>query len=186
MPTLMHDHTYRMGICWQNTAYNQPPHLGYYLPDAMLPHFDNEERYAISAVAGQPVDFQCHAVYTTGIIVAGCQMPDGTKKSYSLPEGLTQHFDKDTKAWTLTGTLAEEGTYMLMMQLTGVNKEKAVDTLIVNVSRESSDIEYIKVEPTRRQKAAAAAYDLLGRRVDARPLRSKKRVVVGKGYKTIE
>ena len=22
-----------MGICWQNTAYNQPPHLGYYLPD---------------------------------------------------------------------------------------------------------------------------------------------------------
>jgi len=33
VPTLMHDHTYRMGICWQNTAYNQPPHLGYYLPD---------------------------------------------------------------------------------------------------------------------------------------------------------
>ena len=29
VPTLMHDHTYRMGIC----AYNQPPHLGYYLPD---------------------------------------------------------------------------------------------------------------------------------------------------------
>jgi hypothetical protein len=22
-----------MGICWQNVAYNQPPHLGYYLPD---------------------------------------------------------------------------------------------------------------------------------------------------------
>ena len=33
VPTLMHDHTYRMGICWQNVAYNQPPHLGYYLPD---------------------------------------------------------------------------------------------------------------------------------------------------------
>ena len=33
VPTLMHDHTYRMGIAWQNTAYNQPPHLGYYLPD---------------------------------------------------------------------------------------------------------------------------------------------------------
>lgn len=29
----MHDHVYRMGIAWQNTAYNQPPHLGYYLPD---------------------------------------------------------------------------------------------------------------------------------------------------------
>ena len=29
----MHDHVYRMGIAWQNCAYNQPPHLGYYLPD---------------------------------------------------------------------------------------------------------------------------------------------------------
>ena len=33
LPTLMHDHTYRMGVAWQNTAYNQPPHLGYYLPE---------------------------------------------------------------------------------------------------------------------------------------------------------
>ncbi len=33
VPTLMHDHIYRMGIVWQNCAYNQPPHLGYYLPD---------------------------------------------------------------------------------------------------------------------------------------------------------
>ena len=31
--TLMHDATYRVSIAWQNTAYNQPPHVGYYLPD---------------------------------------------------------------------------------------------------------------------------------------------------------
>ena len=31
--TLMHDATYRVAIAWQNTAYNQPPHVGYYLPD---------------------------------------------------------------------------------------------------------------------------------------------------------
>lgn len=31
--TLMHDAVYRTAIAWQNTAYNQPPHLGYYLPD---------------------------------------------------------------------------------------------------------------------------------------------------------
>jgi rhamnogalacturonan endolyase len=29
LPTLMSDHIYRMGIAWQNVAYNQPPHLGY-------------------------------------------------------------------------------------------------------------------------------------------------------------
>lgn len=31
VPCLMQDHNYRMAIAWQNTAYNQPPHLGYYL-----------------------------------------------------------------------------------------------------------------------------------------------------------
>lgn len=31
--TLMHDAVYRMGVAWQNTAYNQPPYLSYYLPD---------------------------------------------------------------------------------------------------------------------------------------------------------
>ena len=33
VPTWMHDHIYRMGVAWQNVGYNQPPHLGYYLPD---------------------------------------------------------------------------------------------------------------------------------------------------------
>ena len=33
VPMLMHDHVYRLGVAWQNVAYNQPPHLGYYLPD---------------------------------------------------------------------------------------------------------------------------------------------------------
>ncbi|WP_018933134.1 FIMAH domain-containing protein [Gracilibacillus lacisalsi] len=31
LPTLMHDSVYRMGIAWQNTTYNQPPHISYYL-----------------------------------------------------------------------------------------------------------------------------------------------------------
>lgn len=33
--TLMHDAVYRMGIAWQNTAYNQPPHLGFYIGDGI-------------------------------------------------------------------------------------------------------------------------------------------------------
>lgn len=32
--TLMHDPVYRLGVAWQNTAYNQPPHTGFYIgPD---------------------------------------------------------------------------------------------------------------------------------------------------------
>jgi rhamnogalacturonan endolyase len=35
MPALMHDPVYRLGVAWQNVVYNQPPHLGFYLPDRM-------------------------------------------------------------------------------------------------------------------------------------------------------
>jgi rhamnogalacturonan endolyase len=30
-PTLMHDPHYRLSVAWQNVAYNQPPHTGFYL-----------------------------------------------------------------------------------------------------------------------------------------------------------
>ncbi len=33
--TLMHDPQYRLSIAWQNVAYNQPPHTGYYLSVGM-------------------------------------------------------------------------------------------------------------------------------------------------------
>ncbi|MEU4593744.1 cellulose binding domain-containing protein [Micromonospora aurantiaca (nom. illeg.)] len=35
LPTLMHDPQYRVAVAWQNTAYNQPPHPGFYLGDGM-------------------------------------------------------------------------------------------------------------------------------------------------------
>ena len=53
VPTLMHDHTYRMGVCWQNTAYNQPPHLGYFLPDYIAGKLPNGIQ---SIAAQQPAD----------------------------------------------------------------------------------------------------------------------------------
>ncbi|MBC9719335.1 rhamnogalacturonan lyase [Streptomyces sp. TRM66268-LWL] len=31
LPTLMHDPVYRLGVAWQNTGYNQPPQVSYYL-----------------------------------------------------------------------------------------------------------------------------------------------------------
>jgi hypothetical protein len=33
--TLMHDPQYRVAIAWQNTGYNQPPHVSYFLGDGM-------------------------------------------------------------------------------------------------------------------------------------------------------
>ena len=37
LPTLLHDQTYRVAIAWQNTAYNQPPHTGFFLGDGFTP-----------------------------------------------------------------------------------------------------------------------------------------------------
>ena len=53
VPTLMHDHVYRMGICWQNVAYNQPPHLGYYLPD-YIESFQGVDATGIQEVQSAP------------------------------------------------------------------------------------------------------------------------------------
>ncbi|QDY09725.1 rhamnogalacturonan lyase [Micromonospora sp. HM134] len=33
--TLMHDAQYRVAVAWQNTAYNQPPHPGFFIGDGM-------------------------------------------------------------------------------------------------------------------------------------------------------
>ncbi|PXY42246.1 hypothetical protein DMB65_03180 [Flavobacterium cheongpyeongense] len=37
IPTLMHDPQYRTAIAWQNSAYNQPPHPGFFLGYDMAP-----------------------------------------------------------------------------------------------------------------------------------------------------
>ena len=37
MPTLMHDPVYRLGVAWQNTAYNQPPHTSFFLGETAPP-----------------------------------------------------------------------------------------------------------------------------------------------------
>jgi len=35
LPTLMQDRVYRLGVAWQNVAYNQPPHTSYFLGTGM-------------------------------------------------------------------------------------------------------------------------------------------------------
>jgi rhamnogalacturonan endolyase len=75
VPTLMHDHVYRMGVAWQNVAYNQPPHLGYYLPDYIESfqginptgihdiHSEDTRDTQYYNLMGTPVDNPSHGVY---------------------------------------------------------------------------------------------------------------------------
>jgi rhamnogalacturonan endolyase len=41
--TFMHDPVYRLGVAWQNVAYNQPPHTSFYIGEEMSP----QPRYKI-------------------------------------------------------------------------------------------------------------------------------------------
>ena len=89
VPTLMHDHTYRMGIAWQNTAYNQPPHLGYYLPDYINSKIDTgihevsskieEGRMAYYDLNGRPVNDN-----HKGLVIMRVIMPDGSIQTRKL------------------------------------------------------------------------------------------------------
>ena len=83
VPTLMHDHVYRMGVAWQNTAYNQPPHLGYYLPDYINGKIDTgikdvrweieDGREGIFDLSGRPINGR-----HKGIAIKRVILPDGS------------------------------------------------------------------------------------------------------------
>lgn len=54
VPCLMQDHHYRMATVWQTTAYNQPPHLSYYLPD-YIDYLDQKEAGLQTPVSASPI-----------------------------------------------------------------------------------------------------------------------------------
>jgi rhamnogalacturonan endolyase len=45
--TLMHDPVYRLGVAWQNVAYNQPAHPGFFLGEGMKQDVQGSEQQAI-------------------------------------------------------------------------------------------------------------------------------------------
>ncbi len=52
--TLMHDPVYRLGVAWQNTSYNQPPHLGFYIGDG-VENVEQPDIYTVKAATPTPV-----------------------------------------------------------------------------------------------------------------------------------
>jgi len=81
VPTLMHDHLYRMGIAWQNVGYNQPPHLGYYLPD-YIESFRGVEPTGIVELTSDTDEPQ-GPVYTLG----GIRVTDASQKGIYIQNG---------------------------------------------------------------------------------------------------
>ena len=161
MPTLMHDHTYRMGICWQNVAYNQPPHLGYYLPDAMLPSMQQKE---FTVNMGEETEVIVPLRYTKSLSIKASFMPDGTRKAASLVEDMTRITDSTYKTFRVKITAQQVGDYSIALALTDLDgsSTKVNDTIVIHSINTTGieQIEHVATEPQQPE----LIFDLQGRR----------------------
>lgn len=125
VPCLMQDHNYRMAIAWQNVAYNQPPHLGYYLAD----RFSNAPRISVkSGSMKQLIEVGDAIQEITGQAIAA-----NTLVAEGLPEGVTLDFNDNTGIFTISGVPAEIGSYELTLVATGEEGAEAKLTGTIDV-----------------------------------------------------
>lgn len=103
VPCLMQDHNYRMAIAWQNTGYNQPPHLGYYLPDRM-------STTPVITITGGEATQSVELGYSIAP-VSGTFAKATTITAQGLPEGVEFTVDEAMRTFTLSGTPVAAGVY---------------------------------------------------------------------------
>ena len=119
VPTLMHDHTYRMAVAWQNVAYNQPPHLGYYLPDRFAPRIGLTEGSPLEQTIVLGEEMQPVSIWydqnTSSVAVDSTYTPDSKRRG--LPTALfTRTMDYDQRMMTLTGLPTQVGDYAIVVK----------------------------------------------------------------------
>jgi rhamnogalacturonan endolyase len=167
VPTLMHDHVYRLSVAWQNVGYNQPPHLGYYLPDFVATRFElvgiGEKEQSI--VLGQAIsDIVCRMKNCTTAILQFVYRDGERIKSYAAPDGMTFKSDAATHVFTLSGTPTEVGDYEFIVKSSGdFSGTSITDTLRLHVTAADAitDITHAR----RPAPDAQCVYDLQGRRI---------------------
>lgn len=108
LTTLMHDSQYRLGIAWQNVAYNQPPHTSYYIGSAALATDEsgNTLNYLAPAVPYTKVTYEAPAmVYVSDITLSDANIrvekgKTATINASVVPENAT----KKGIIWTSSDT----------------------------------------------------------------------------------
>jgi rhamnogalacturonan endolyase len=132
--TLMHDVVYREAIAWQNTAYNQPPHTSYYLPDMVenlktpVIYTVGDNEYVVSPDAvltktgsgkekqtvtvGESIkSFGYDYLFCTGVKVEG------------LPSGVSAKVDSAAQTVKISGTPKKSGTFKFKVTTVGSKAE---------------------------------------------------------------
>ncbi len=122
VPCLMQDHNYRMAIAWQNVAYNQPPHLGYYLPD----RFSNDARLVVTAGRlDQSVEVGYAITAIEGTITNADKM-----SATGLPEGVDLNFDAAAGTFTVSGTPTAAGKFSFKLIADGEDSQATLEGVI--------------------------------------------------------
>ena len=169
VPTLMHDHVYRMGVAWQNVAYNQPPHLGYYLPDSVAARFvpvegQKEQTVELGSDMQKVV---CRLKNCTGAMFYQAYLDGKRISSFSAPTGFTFEQNREEGTFSMSGTPQETGTYEFIINSSGSYDDVNIsDTIRVNVVN-TSGIE--SVENSGLIEKASMIYAPDGRKVYGNP-----------------
>ena len=185
VPTLMHDHTYRMGIAWQNVAYNQPPHLGYYLPDRYAPHVELvEESPAEQTVQlGEPMQpvTVSYDANTSSLVVDSTYTPTEHRRGLLATE-FTRTNDYQHRLVTIEGTPTQLGDYTIVVKATtniGDSVGPRYERFTIHVVDQT---EGILQPPSVIGESPSPVYDLQGRRL---PEVKKGVCIVCKGRKEV-
>lgn len=175
VPTLMHDHVYRMGVAWQNTAYNQPPHLGYYLPNLFSTRYVLTGNGAFEQTVKlgesiEPIIFKW--VNSSYPSLLKSVAPDGKTTVANVPDGFTYKLDRFVgKNVTLEGTPQMAGTYEFIFK-SGKNVIDATqqeDTIrihcydptgIAGVKTTGNDGDWVKISGSQMQDNVVLTFNL--------------------------
>lgn len=148
VPALMSDHIYRMGIAWQNVGYNQPPHLGYYLPDSLSRPYElipmGEGRLEQTVIQNAEMT---PAVYR----FVNCTVNSAS----GLPDGVKMTRDANSCILTIAGTPTETGTFPFKIRVThSFTKERGEINGVLTVKADETalhtlqETKGIEVSPT--------------------------------------
>lgn len=148
--TPMHDAVYRCGVAWQNTSYNQPPHLSFYIGDGVdnipQPDIYTPGHDVIPIEPTEPILNYWGELEQE--LMVGEQLTDitfsygGTATSLEvsqLPNGLIHTTDGNTM--TISGTPTEGGDFTISTK--GGDQSKSITVKIVHVDDHLKRIAYI-------------------------------------------
>ncbi len=179
MYTLAHDPIYRLGMSWQNTAYNQPPHLGFWLygnkdkfptPDITLV---GDHTPKTAAIIKQGTGSSSQAIALGDSIIPftfAIQNADGATVE-NLPAGVTAKWNAQTNSLYFSGTPTVSGEFTYTITTKGGDAEFGEATRSGKFTIDDPNAKTTSLKPSAKRallNCSEHVYDLRGRLVKQR------------------